>query len=170
VVVGDGPERASLAALVRARGLEGCVRLLGWRSQAEVGELMRAADVFAFPSIRELGAGAVVEAMATGLPCVVVDYGGPGGLVEGIGVKVPLGEKPALVRGFRAELERLAISPDLRARLGVASARRALAEYAWDAKAAQILRVYDWVLGRSAKPVVRSAGAPPSRARAVEGA
>ncbi len=90
VMIGDGPERSAVEQLVRSHGLESCVDLLGWKSQAEVATLMREADIFAFPSIRELGAGVVIEAMACGLPCVVVDYGGPGGLIsEGRGIKVP---------------------------------------------------------------------------------
>jgi glycosyltransferase involved in cell wall biosynthesis len=159
LVVGDGPERDRLAALVRARRLEGCVELVGWKSQSEVGALMRSADVFAFPSIRELGAGVVVEAMACGLPCVVVDYGGPGGLVsDRVGLKVSLGDKAALTRAFEASMERLAEAPLLRARLGAAAARYAVEEYSWDAKARKVVQVYDWVLGRAAaKPVLRGA-------------
>lgn len=159
VVAGDGPERAPLEALVRRHGLEGCVELLGWKTQAEIGALMRDADVFAFPSIRELGAGVVVEAMACGLPCVVVDYGGPGGLVSPeVGTKLPLGDKAALAVGFRRELERLAADAPLRAALGEAAARHAVREYTWDAKARKVRQVYDWVLGRSAtKPVLREA-------------
>ena len=53
-------------------------------AEAEIGQLMRSSDILAFPSIRELGAGVVVEAMATGLPSIVVDYGGPGGLINPI--------------------------------------------------------------------------------------
>ena len=160
IVVGDGPERARLGSMIREHKLESCVELRGWKDQAEVGELMRSSDVFAFPSIRELGAGVVVEAMACGLPCVVVDYGGPGGLISHtIGVKVKLGAKAWLEREFARELEQLALAPDRRAELGRAAARRALIEYGWDAKARKLLRVYEWVLGRADRKPELYAGA-----------
>jgi len=53
---------------------------------------MSQAEILAFPSIRELGAGVVVEAMACGMACVVVDYGGPAMLVQQErGIKIPWG-------------------------------------------------------------------------------
>jgi glycosyltransferase involved in cell wall biosynthesis len=122
---------------------------MGGLPQEEVARAMREADVFVFPSIRELGAGVVVEAMASGLPCVVTDYGGPAGLIdEQRGVKVPLGCKEDLVAGFRGALESLAKNPDVRERLGASAQAYALREYTWSAKAAKIVQVYEWVLGR----------------------
>ncbi len=147
LVVGDGPERQRLEGLVAAHGLAGVVELTGGLPQPEVAKRMADADVFVFPSIRELGAGVVVEAMACGLPCVVVDYGGPGGLIdEGVGLKLPLGSKPQLVSAFRSALERLAADSELRRSLGAAAHRRALDEYAWSAKAAKIERIYAQVI------------------------
>lgn len=158
VIVGEGPERGRLEEAIKEHALEGSVELRGWKSQAEVGSMMRDADVFVFPSVRELGAGVVVEAMASGLPCVVVDYGGPGGLVsDATGVKVPLGEKRALVSEFTRAMERLAGDDERRRRLGSAAAQHALAGYGWDAKARRIVEVYEWVLGRRAeKPTLRA--------------
>jgi glycosyltransferase involved in cell wall biosynthesis len=154
VVAGDGPEMPRLQSLVKEHGLEACVELIGRKPQAEIGQLMRSADVFVFPSIRELGAGVVVEAMATGLPCVVVDYGGPGGLIhEGNGVKVELGDKQHLVTRVAAEMLALAGDPARRAALGRRAHADAVALYDWSAKGRKTVEVYDWVLGhRPAKP------------------
>ena len=102
----------------------------------EVASLMRQADIFAFPSIRELGAGVVVEAMACGLACVVVDYGAPAVLIsEERGVKVPLGDREQLVRHFGDVLERLVADPLTTARLGGSAREHALQFYSWDTKA-----------------------------------
>jgi glycosyltransferase involved in cell wall biosynthesis len=115
---------------------------------------MRTADVFAFPSIRELGAGVVVEAMATALPCIVVDYGGPGGLINSSsGIKVPLGTKDQLVDHFAAEMETLADDPNRRLELGRHAREDAVRIYDWTAKGKKTVEVYEWVLGRTtAKP------------------
>jgi glycosyltransferase involved in cell wall biosynthesis len=153
VIVGDGPEMPALAASVAHHGLAQCVELAGWKNQSEVAELMRSADVFAFPSIRELGAGVVIEAMACGCVPVVVDYGGPGGLVDDTsGVRVPLVPKPELVAGFTRALESLTTDRARLRRMGEAGARRALDSYTWEAKARKTVEVYEWALGRRAAP------------------
>lgn len=154
-VVGDGPELASLVGIVARHRAENRVEFLGRISQDEVGKTMREAHVFAFPSIRELGAGVVVEAMACGLCCLVVDYGAPGRLVDASrGVKVPLAEKSVLVRQMRKQMEQLANDRVRIAILGAEARRYVLAEYSWAAKAAKTLEVYRWVTGqRSDKPI-----------------
>jgi hypothetical protein len=94
---------------VRKHQLEKTVEFPGWMSQEAVAGEMRSADVFVFPSIQELGAGVAVEAIASGYVPVVVDYGGPAGLVDaGSGVKLAPGGKNALVPALAVELEALA--------------------------------------------------------------
>ena len=153
-IVGDGPERSHLEQLVAEHQLEETVTFLGWKTQEEVGVLMREADVFVFPSIRELGAGVVVEAMASGLACVVVDYGGPGGLIDpDRGIKVPLGTKTELIVRYVAALETLAVDRDRLRQLRGKARDFAIATFTWEAKARKILEVYQWVLGeRNCKP------------------
>ncbi len=153
VIVGDGPERAALASMVAEHGLAECVEFSGWKNQMQVAELMRTADVFAFPSIRELGAGAVIEAMACGCVPVVVDYGGPGGLVDDAnGIRIPLGPKLDLVAGFTRALEAL-VTDRVRLRsLRSVGAARALTSYSWEAKARKMIEVYEWALERRTAP------------------
>jgi glycosyltransferase involved in cell wall biosynthesis len=147
-LAGEGPERPLLEHQIEKHRLHGRVELLGGKSQAAVAELMRQADVFVFPSIRELGAGVVVEAMACGLPCVVVDYGGPAGLVaEGTGIKVPLRRKEEMARAFADAMGELADDPERVRELGEAACDLAFREYTWPHKAEKIRRVYEWVLG-----------------------
>lgn len=153
LIVGEGPERPILAGMVAKHGLSNCVEFAGWKSQTEVAQLMRAADVFAFPSIRELGAGVVVEAMASGCVPVVVDYGGPAGLVDDAsGILVPLGPKAELVAAFSGALEALAADRGRLARLSAVGAERAQAEYSWEAKARKMVEVYEWALRRRDAP------------------
>jgi glycosyltransferase involved in cell wall biosynthesis len=153
VMVGDGPERPAIERLIRNRGVKGRVELLGWKTQAEVAMLMREADIFAFPSIRELGAGVVLEAMACGLACVVVDYGGPSQLIDtDRGIKVPLGNRDELTRNFGVALVHLSSDDQLRVRLGLAARQHAMRYYTWKAKALKMLEVYEWVLGRRQRP------------------
>ncbi len=151
VIVGDGPERERLQADVISLGLEGTVEILGQRPQSEVGRLMREADVFVFPSIRELGAGVVIEAMACGCVPVVVAYGGPATLVnDETGVRVPLGSKEQIADAFRVALEGLAGDRPRIRRLARAAHARAIGRFSWDVKARKMIEIYEWVLGRRA--------------------
>ncbi|MDQ3781336.1 MAG: glycosyltransferase, partial [Actinomycetota bacterium] len=66
-----GNATAALEAQIERLGLGGRVRLLGHRG--DVAEVLAAADVFAFPSLYEGLGGALIEAMALGLPIVASD-------------------------------------------------------------------------------------------------
>jgi glycosyltransferase involved in cell wall biosynthesis len=76
LLVGDGPNRRMLEALVKERGLQERVRLLGNVPHADVATLMGAADVMVLPSRSEGLANVWVEALACGTPVVTCDVGG----------------------------------------------------------------------------------------------
>jgi glycosyltransferase involved in cell wall biosynthesis len=75
-LIGQGPDRRALEAMIRHKRLGGRVRLLGARSHAEVAMLMAAADVMLLPSYSEGLANVWVEALASGTPVVTCDVGG----------------------------------------------------------------------------------------------
>jgi glycosyltransferase involved in cell wall biosynthesis/uncharacterized membrane protein len=118
--VGEGPDRAAVAADVRRR-LAGRVELLGARR--DVPELLAAADLFVLSSRSEGLPISVLEAMAAGLPVVATNVGGVSELVvDGeTGFLVP----PADPRALAEALERLLRDPELRHRFGAAARRRA---------------------------------------------
>lgn len=107
-VVGDGPERARLAELTAALGLSERVRFVGWLPQSETADHYRAADAFCFPSVREFGGAVVLEAMAAGLPCIVVDHGGIGEYVTAAtGYKLPALSRGQLVGDVHEAIVRM---------------------------------------------------------------
>jgi glycosyltransferase involved in cell wall biosynthesis len=152
-VIGDGPQLPLLRQKVEALGLGGAVRLDGWVAHTGIAERLARSQVLAFPSIREFGGGVVLEAMATGLVPVVVDYAGPAEHVtDACGFRIPLGSPAEITARLRVVLESLAADPPLRARLAAEGLRRIEASYTWQAKAAQVLEVYRWVLGGGGRP------------------
>jgi glycosyltransferase involved in cell wall biosynthesis len=74
VIVGEGPSRRDLEALVRERKLEEKVFFAGF--QAEVESWLRSFDVFILPSLTEGTPMALLEAMACGIPAVASAVGG----------------------------------------------------------------------------------------------
>lgn len=72
VLVGDGPERARLEALVHTLQLDALVRFTGYR---DPGDLLGVMDLYVNSCIDEGFGIAVVEAMLAGLPVVIADAG-----------------------------------------------------------------------------------------------
>jgi glycosyltransferase involved in cell wall biosynthesis len=121
LLVGDGPDRPSVEAEVRALGLQDVVTLTGTRE--DVPALLAQADVFALSSRSEGAPLSILEAMAAGLPVVSSRVGGvPELVVDGeTGLLVPPGDPEALA----VALGRLVADPGLRRRLGAAGRERA---------------------------------------------
>ena len=148
-VIGDGPLLNALKEQVHVDGLDKAVQFHGWIDHGAVQDIMTNCALFAFPSIREFGGGVVLEAMALGIPPLIVDYAGPGELVKsGLGFKVPIGSKSEIIAGFRKELEKIADNPDILPKMGEASRQYVQDKFTWDQKAKQVVQVYDWVLGK----------------------
>lgn len=142
-ILGDGPEMPRLKAMVAEAGAGDRVIFHGRRTQGEVAAAMRAADAFVFPSIRELGAGVVIEAMASGTLCIVTDYGAPGDLAAGDrGLRVALQPMEGLVRDYRAAMEDAVAAPARMAGLAARGHAYAWAHFTWDAKARNTAAVY----------------------------
>lgn len=71
LLAGDGERKAELIDFAETLGISEKVKFLGSRS--DVAELLSAADVFVFPSFYEGLPGAVLEAQAASLPCIISD-------------------------------------------------------------------------------------------------
>lgn len=107
VVLGDGPLMRSLESLVREYGLDGRVRLLGRRPNAEVAAWVSAADVLCLPSLREGCPNVVLEALASGRPVVASNVGGvPELLDKDNGLLVPPGQPQLLGEALEAAVSR----------------------------------------------------------------
>jgi len=144
VIVGDGPERRVLQELIDNNGLAHCIEIVGWKKQRDVARYMSEADVFVFPTIREVGGNVIIEAMSSGLPSIVPDYGGPSELVdEAIGIKIPLLNRDEFQDAYTVSMEELAVNTEKRQRLSINARKRALAEHSWSIKGAQIKKIYD---------------------------
>lgn len=125
VLVGEGPERAPVEALIRDQGLGEHVRLLGLRH--DVARLLPAADVFLLTSISEGIPVTVLEALAAGVPVVATDVGGlPEIIVDGQnGFLAPARDDAALAE----RVVRLAKDVNLRAQLAEKGRREAEARF-----------------------------------------
>jgi glycosyltransferase involved in cell wall biosynthesis len=151
-LIGDGPQAGELRAMAAREGLPESI-FAGWVANDKLQERLVQSDVFAFPSVREFGGGAVMEAMASGLVPIVMDYGGPAEYVSpNTGFRLPMQSRAGIVASLRSVLERLAANSGSLEGMGERARAHIFRSFTWDAKAAQVLEIYRWVLGERDKP------------------
>lgn len=138
VIVGDGPEAKSIAALVRERALGPYVRLLGHRS--DIPQLLGAADLVLLTSLSEGIPLSLIEGMGAGLPVVSTRVGGVPEVVEEgrTGLLAPARDDEKLA----GLILRLAADPALRQRLGCAGRERAFEFFSEDRMVAAYDQIY----------------------------
>jgi len=135
--------RLSELGLVEGRD----ILLLGTVSEADLGAWYRAADAFAFPSVKEGFGLVVLEALAAGLPVVASDIPVFAEYLEDdeSALLVPPGD----AAGLAVALGRLAADPILRLRLA-AGGRPLVDRFTWAASASAHRDVYTAASERAA--------------------
>jgi phosphatidylinositol alpha 1,6-mannosyltransferase len=133
VIVGDGPYASNLRKALPA------AKFLGVRRGLQLAKLYASFDIFAHTGPYETFGQAVQEAMASGLPVVAPNAGGPVDLVAH-------GQTGYLVRrfeadGFTAAVRELAASPSLREQFGAAG-RVAIEGRSWQAVGDELIGHY----------------------------
>lgn len=145
-LVGDGPMRKRLE-----RDLPHA-HFAGHQSGPNLSRWYASADIFVFPSTTETFANVVQESMASGVPAVVSDRGGPQSVIEN--------ERSGLVArandpvDFADKVERLIRNRDLRTAMGRAARQRAQ-ERSWAAVNSVLVREYGRIAGSRPEPVRR---------------
>ena len=118
-MAGDGPDFEWLRTFVKKNRLDRQVRLLGALPNAEIRNLLAAADIFFLPSQWEGIALSVYEAMACGLPVVGADVGGQSELVTPeCGVLIERGEEAEEARQYASALTQLLSDSERRTTMG----------------------------------------------------
>jgi glycosyltransferase involved in cell wall biosynthesis len=146
LIAGDpSTETVELQARRAARGTPDRIRLLGQRD--DVPDLLAASDVFVFPSLREGFGGAMVEAMAMGLPVVASDIGPLREIVDHgrSGLLVPPRDSGALAEA----IQRILGAPALGASLGAQGRRRFEARYTIERCVPRMATLYRHVASRA---------------------
>jgi rhamnosyl/mannosyltransferase len=146
LIAGQGPRRADWEALSRALGLAGRVTFLGKVSDADLPALYRSADVLVLPSTSRAESFGIVliEAMASGLPCLTTEIGSGNSYVVQHNV-TGLVAPPRSPQALAEALSRLAADPALRAQMGQAGRARALREFPLEKMVERVESIYQSV-------------------------
>jgi len=126
-LVGDGPDRAFLEELTKAKGLTDRVRFLGYLTEPQVRAELDAADVFILPSFVEGVPVSAMEAMAVGVPVIATNVGGTSELIED-GVSGLL-IRPSDIDSLCDAIVRLETEPGLAQRIADAGRRTVVEEF-----------------------------------------
>jgi glycosyltransferase involved in cell wall biosynthesis len=138
LIVGDGPRREELERLAATLRVSAQVQFAGYRT--DVPEILRQADVFAFPSFMEASPNAVIEAMAAGLPTVATRVGGIPEVIEHdrSGLLVAPGDDRALAAALVRVIER----PALASQLGEAAREAVGTRFSFDRMVGEFQQLY----------------------------
>lgn len=125
LLVGDGPLRAEIDALVAALALQKQVHLVGWIE--DVAPVHATIDICALSSLNEGTPVAVIEAMAAAKAVVATRVGGVADVVEHerTGLLVP----PQSPEALADAILRLAVDPAERSRMGAAGRQAVVARF-----------------------------------------
>lgn len=139
LIVGDGPLRAECQAMLERAGAGHRAWLPGER--ADIAQLLRSMDLFVLPALAEAGSGAILEAMASGLPVVATAAGASAELVHPgfTGILVPPGA-PDVMAAAIADYCRI---PEMGTRHGARARSQVIAHHSLPAMARSYLAVYD---------------------------
>jgi glycosyltransferase involved in cell wall biosynthesis len=133
----DAGNPALTAELARA-GLAGRASLLGVRHDIE--DLVAGLDLFVLPShFGEAFPLVLVEAMASGVPCIATDTGDCRRIIADAGRVVPPGDARALARAMQPLL---ALPAEARRRIGVADRARVCRDFSLVAMAERYASLY----------------------------
>ncbi len=123
LIIGDGPERASLEQAAQSPPLAGQVRFVGRLAEDQLDAAFASASVVVVPSLGGEVFGLVVaENMLRGLPVITSDLGAFVEVLGEAGLTFRTGDAESLAR----ELARVLEDPALAARLAAAARLRAL--------------------------------------------
>jgi glycosyltransferase involved in cell wall biosynthesis len=145
LIVGEGPMREQLEALVDKHGVRERVWFAG--NQADVVPWLQALDIFALPSYANEGVPqALIQAMLVALPCVTTAVGSISELAQDgqTALVVPAQQ----VAPLRDAIQRLLGDADLRARLGEAARKHSESGFSYQAMLDRMERIYREAAGR----------------------
>jgi glycosyltransferase involved in cell wall biosynthesis len=150
-ILGDGPCGADLREQAKQLDMRadairtpGKTFFAGWMSQSECSRQLRMSHALILPSLSECGGAVVLEAMACGLPVIATAWGGPLDYLDAsTGLLVEPKSRGELIDGLADAMLKLAASPALRERLGLAARRRIEADFDWDRKVETVFRIYE---------------------------
>ena len=134
-IVGDGPYREILEAIVKNENLSGYITFHGQKTKDQLPEYYSKADIFLFPSRKEGMPNAVLEAMSYGLPIIMTPCQGSDELIDGNGYVIKAAD-------FGEKIKELCLDHELREKMGQKSFLMVRDVFSWKATADKYMKLF----------------------------
>jgi glycosyltransferase involved in cell wall biosynthesis len=142
-ICGSGPMQEVLEQQSIRLGIEGRVTFHGLMTQSSCAEVFSRCDALLLPSVYECGGAVVLEAMASGLPVVATDWGGPADYLDAeTAILVPPTSPESVIVAFADAMQLLGENNQLVRKMGRAGSSRVEREYSWNSKIDAICDLY----------------------------
>jgi colanic acid/amylovoran biosynthesis glycosyltransferase len=145
-IAGDGPLKRDLVGLIDKLDIDENVKLLGWKQQNEISELMSHADILLAPSVtgkegdQEGIPVVLMEAMARGLPVISTYHSGIPELVQDGRSGFLLRERD--IDALAEKLEHLITHPEMRDQMGAEGRKYVEENYNIDKLNDRLVEIY----------------------------
>lgn len=134
-IIGSGAQKKAIKAEITAQQLTEKVRIIDEMPRSRVLEELQNADIFLFPSLREGGSWALMEAMVIGLPVICLDWAGMSITTDdSCAVRLPVTDPEQMPKDMAEAIMKLAKDPELRKRMGKNGRKRIQTVFNWEAK------------------------------------
>lgn len=155
-VIGNGPLEEDLKELALRLGIQHIVEFTGALHIDEVSSRLQQADIFLLPSVthvtglQETVGNALIEAQATGLPCVASDIGGiPETIIDRVSGLL-VGEKDSTA--IAKSIAQLCVDRNKRQRMGAAGRKHVEERFDVTKSSEQLADIYRSVIEMSEDP------------------
>lgn len=146
---GTGAEAAAVERRIQLSAHRPRIRCHGLAARDQIAEIMRSHSIFCMPSYGEPFGMTLLEAMASGVPAVATDAGGPPHILHPEGGRiVPVRDSA----GIAAALVDIFNSPDLQSTMGSRNRERVEQEFDWSKSLDKMESVYRHVLDEGGQP------------------
>lgn len=145
-LIGDGSEERSLKKWLVDHKIDfRKVKFLGKKTNAEVRELLKLADIYVQPSLMEGSSIAIIEAMACSKPVVACDIGGNPDIINQFknGLLIVPKDSDAISQAVNYLIK----NSDIAKKMGANGLEKVEKELNWSTLAEQVEAVYDRAIG-----------------------
>lgn len=143
-IIGKGPEKHRILEYIQNNKLETIVEIIPEIPREQLLMRLCDADIYAFPSLREGGSWALMEAMAVGLPVVCLNWTGMRIITDTeSAIRIEPSDYENTKSEFTAGIEKLLLDSDLRCSIGTAARDRMMQVFNWTHVGDTIKEIFD---------------------------
>lgn len=134
-IIGSGNEKSIIEQEIKKSHLTNQVLLISEVSRNEVINELSKSDIYLFPSLREGGSWALMEAMAVGLPVICLNWAGMEIITDDqSAIRLPVSDSKQMPKDMAKAICKLIDNPQLRINMGNAARERIQNAFSWEEK------------------------------------